>query len=212
MINPSTTSDFDPVVHIVDDDEAVLDSLKTLLNSLNINNATYSNGQEFLDAIAATEIHTLTGCVVMDVRMPGISGIECQQALKDLGCNLPIIFVTGHGDVPMAVQAIKEGAIEFIQKPYREQELIDCIQSAIQQNIQSQQNILYAREVALRIHSLTSREQEVMRRVISGQANKTIATELHLSQRTIDIHRANVMEKMQATSLADLVTMVLTQD
>lgn len=212
MKNHNTVIYSNPIVHIVDDDEAVLDSLKILLDSLSIENATYSNGQDFLDTISASPIDSLLGCVVMDIRMPGLSGMDCQQELKELNCALPIIFVTGHGDIPMAVKAMKEGAFEFIQKPFREQELIDSIQHAIQTNIQTQQEIQISKDIHQRIETLSTRELEVMHRVISGQVNKVIAEELHLSQRTIEIHRANVMEKMHATSLADLVTMVLTQD
>lgn len=212
MENQQTVNSSNPIVHIVDDDEAVLDSLKVLLDSLSIENSTYSNGQDFLDAIGSNKIHELSGCIVMDVRMPGMSGMECQQALKSLGCALPIIFVTGHGDIPMAVEAMKEGAVEFIQKPFREQELIDCIQNAIRTNIQTQQAIQYGRKIERRIETLSKRELDVLRRVIAGQANKVIAAELHLSQRTIEIHRAKVMDKMHARSLADLVTMVLTQN
>lgn len=212
MENRQTLNYSKSTVYVVDDDEAVLDSLELLLNSLNIVNSTYSNGQDFLDAIRSSQVEDLSGCIVMDVRMPGMSGMECQQALKSVGCTLPVIFVTGHGDIPMAVEAMKKGAIEFIQKPFREQELIDCIQNAIQINIQNQQAVQYAAEIERRIETLSKRELEVMRKVISGQSNKVIAAELHLSQRTIEIHRANVMEKMQATSLADLVTKVVTQN
>lgn len=202
----------DPIVYIVDDDEAVLDSLGMLLNSLSIKNSAYSNGQDFLNSIKPEMMQELSGCIVMDVRMPGMSGMECHQALKSMKCTLPIIFITGHGDIPMAVEAMKEGAVEFIQKPFRDQELIDCIQKAIRTNIQSQNTVQQAQKIERRIDTLSKRELDVLRRVISGQSNKLIAAELHLSQRTIEIHRAKVMEKMNATSLADLITMVLTQN
>lgn len=201
-----------PIVHIVDDDEAVRDSLSMLLDSVEITNTLYPNAVEFLNSLQTKDVSQLAGCVVMDIRMPGMSGMECQQKLAVLHCTLPVVFITGHGDVPMAVEAMKRGAVEFIQKPFREQELLDCIQSALRMHEELKQQLEYANQVTTRLQSLTKREAEVMHRIISGQANKVIAIELNLSQRTIEIHRANVMEKMQAKSLAELVTMVLTQE
>lgn len=201
-----------PMVYIVDDDDAVRDSLSLLLDSVDLPNKSYPSATAFLASLQAQDISQIMGCILMDIRMPGISGMECQQTLSNLQCNLPIIFITGHGDVPMAVEAMKRGASEFIQKPFREQELLDCIQAALQKNQQAQQDLNYISQIKVRLDLLTKREEEVMKRVIAGQANKVIANELHLSQRTIEIHRANVMEKMQAKSLAELVTMVLTQD
>lgn len=201
-----------PMVYIVDDDDAVRDSLSLLLDSVDLPNKSYPSATAFLASLQAQDISQMMGCILMDIRMPGISGMECQQTLSNLQCNLPIIFITGHGDVPMAVEAMKRGASEFIQKPFREQELLDCIQAALQKNQKTQQDLHYISQIKARLDLLTKREEEVMKRVIAGQANKVIANELHLSQRTIEIHRANVMEKMQANSLAELVTMVLTQD
>jgi two-component system response regulator FixJ len=200
------------IVYIIDDDEAVQDSLSMLLDSVGIANTVYANAQFFLDTYGTENLQILSGCIVMDIRMPGISGLECQQRLNDIQCPLPIIFITGHGDVPMAVEAMKKGALEFLQKPFREQELLDCIQHALELNRITQKQAVYVLEIQTRLQSLTKREQEVMQRVIAGQANKIIASDLKLSQRTIEIHRANVMDKMQAHSLAELVTMVLTQE
>ena len=202
----------EPVVYIVDDDEAVRDSLSMLLDSVDIAYISYPSAQEFLQCHPEESIPSLSGCIVMDIRMPGMSGMECQQRLQALGCKIPIIFVTGHGDVPMAVEAMKRGALEFLQKPFREQELLDCIQRALQENLLVQQVLISAQQITALIESLTQREKEVMRRVIAGQANKVIAIELNLSQRTIEIHRAKVMEKMQAKSLAELVRLVVTQE
>jgi two-component system response regulator FixJ len=201
-----------PIVHIVDDDDAVRDSLSILLDSVDIANAGYPSAAVFLTSLERAGMSNQFGCVLLDVRMPGMSGLECQQELIALKCTLPIIFLTGHGDVPMAVEAMKNGALEFIQKPFREQELLDCIQKALLNNQQAQQELQYAKEIKTRLALLTKREKQVMQRVIAGQANKNIASELNLSQRTIEIHRANVMEKMQAKSLAQLVTMVVTQE
>lgn len=203
---------YNPIVHIVDDDDAVRDSLSLLLDSVGIANANYPSANAFLDSLLEKDISKLTGCVVLDIRMPGMSGMECQQELNALHCTLPIIFITGHGDVPMAVEAMKKGALEFIQKPFREQELLDCIQKAMLNHQQTLQEVQYAKKITARLDLLTKREKEVMQRVIAGEANKVIAAELNLSQRTIEIHRANVMEKMQAKSLAQLVTMVVTQE
>jgi FixJ family two-component response regulator len=200
------------MVYIIDDDDAVRDSLGLLLDSVDLPNISYPSATVFLAELQRQDISQMLGCIVMDIRMPGISGMECQQKLIALQCSLPIIFITGHGDVPMAVEAMKKGAIEFIQKPFREQELLDCIQTALQLHQHSQQETQYASQIKARLALLTKREEQVMLRVVTGQANKLIANELNLSQRTIDIHRANVMEKMQAKSLAELVTMVLTQD
>ena len=200
------------VVHIIDDDEAVLDSLSMLLNSVGIENAIYSNAQTFLNTHQEETIRTLAGCIVLDVRMPGMSGMECQQQLEQLKCSLPVIFVTGHGDVPMAVEAMKKGAIEFIQKPFREQELLDCIQHALEMNKAEHERASRLLDIDKRRETLTKRENEVMQRVIAGQANKVIACELNLSQRTIEIHRSNVMDKMQVNSLAELVTLALIKE
>ncbi|AEE23112.1 MAG: DNA-binding response regulator [Alteromonadaceae bacterium] len=203
---------FEQVVHIIDDDEAVLDSLSMLLDSVDIKNAIYPNAQSFLSAHEGNSIQQLSGCIVLDIRMPGMSGMECQQRLEALKCPLPIIFITGHGDVPMAVEAMKKGAIEFIQKPFREQELLDCIHHALTLNKTAQKRASHSLDVAQRCESLTAREKEVMERVVAGLLNKTIANELNLSQRTIEIHRANMMEKMRVKSLAELMTLLLTKE
>jgi two-component system response regulator FixJ len=206
------TSTSPTIVYIVDDDEAVLDSLSILLDSVGIANATYATATEFMDSLAINNMAEMMGCILMDIRMPGMSGMECQQQLNAIHCALPLIFITGHGDVPMAVEAIKRGAVEFIQKPFREQDLLDCIQKALRNNVEAQQALKHAKEVKGHLALLTKREKDVLHRVIAGQANKVIAAELNLSHRTIEIHRANVMEKMQAKSLAELVRVVLTQE
>lgn len=198
-----------PLVHIIDDDEAVLDSLSLLLDSVNIPHKAYSSAVVFFDQYCESELAELSGCVVLDIRMPGISGIECQQKLNTFKCNMPIIFLTGHGDVPMAVEAMKRGAVEFIQKPFREQLLLDCIQDALASNQLSQAKLKQTATIQKRLGSLSTREKQVLEQIIDGQANKVIADALCLSQRTIEIHRANVMEKMQASSLAELVKMVV---
>jgi FixJ family two-component response regulator len=192
-------------VYIVDDDEAVRDSLGLLLKSVGIPNKTFENASAFLDA--GVDPHA--GCLVLDIRMPGLSGLELQQKLKETGNTLPIIFITGHGDVPMAVEAMKHGAVEFIQKPFREQDLLDCINRALTDNFAQQSGQAEIQKIREHLATLTPREREVMQMVIDGKANKVIAYDLGLSQRTVEIHRAHVMEKMGVRSLAELVRMVI---
>jgi FixJ family two-component response regulator len=150
------------------------------------------------------------GCVVLDIRMPEMSGLEVQQRLNKEGSMLPVIFITGHGDVPMAVQAMKEGAFDFIQKPFREQDLVDRINHALQQDAENRKTVLQKADLKRRFDSLTQREHQVLDLVVDGRANKVIAIDLELSERTVEIHRANVMEKMGARSVAHLVKMHLT--
>jgi len=188
-------------VYIVDDDEAVRDSLCFLLKSVGIVGHGFSSGNEFLNAYDAD----WQGCILLDIRMPGISGMEVQRQLSERSCSLPIIFITGHGDIPMAVEAMHLGAYDFIQKPFHDQDLLDRIQQALATYRESQDELTLKNEVQERYEKLTPREREVMEAVVRGHANKVIAMDLELSQRTVEIHRARVMEKMQARSLASLV-------
>ena len=196
-------------VHIVDDDAAILDSCSLLLTSIGINNCTYNNAQAFLDAYSQPDFDKYSGCILMDIRMPFMSGIECQYRLEELGCKLPIIFITGHGDVPTAVETMKNGAFDLIQKPYREQVLIDAIQKALFENTRAQSQIKKIIDTKEKLSTLTNRERQILHAILDGKANKVIAIELSLSQRTIEIHRAHVMEKMSVKSLAELVKIVL---
>jgi FixJ family two-component response regulator len=195
----------EPVVFVVDDDEAVRDSLSMLMRSVGLAVETYPSALEFLDRFDASR----TGCLVLDVRMPGMSGIELQERLAAKKATLPIIFVTGHGDVPMAVQALRTGAVDFIQKPFSDQALLDRIQQALAQHVREQEEASRKSTIRERIARLTPREKEVMQMVADGKANKVIAADLGVSERTVEIHRARVMEKMLASSLPDLVKMVL---
>ncbi|NIM51026.1 MAG: response regulator [Gemmatimonadales bacterium] len=195
----------EPTVFIVDDDAPVRESLKLLMRSVGLGAEAYPSANEFLDAYDPTR----PGCVVLDVRMPGMSGLELQERLDSLKSTLPIIFVTAHGDVPMAVKAVKAGAADFIQKPFRDQELLDKIQHAIEINAQRREAVADQQAIATRIASLTPREREVMEKVVGGKANKLIAIDLGISQRTVEIHRARVMEKMRAHSVSHLVQMVI---
>lgn len=192
-------------VFIVDDDQGVREAIKILMRSIGYESETYPSAGEFLRAFD----HDMVGCLVLDVRMPGMSGLELQNRLTSLGSTLPIIFITAHGDVPMAVEAVKAGALDFVQKPFRDQELIDKIQEAFARNAHVRKEQRNRRTTTDRLASLTPREREVMDMVVDGKANKVIAIDLGLSQRTVEIHRARVMSKMQAESLSHLVQMVL---
>ena len=194
-----------PSVTVVDDDDAVRNSLRLLLKSVGLPTVTYPSAQAFLDAWHPTQ----PGCLVLDVRMPGMSGLELQQELNRRGAIVPVIFISGHGDIPMAVEAIQHGAFDFLQKPFRDQELIDRVQRALAAD-QANRDALGQRDaVRRRYESLTPREQEVLSLVTQGKANKVMAGDLGVSQRTVEIHRARVMEKMGAQSLAQLVRMVI---
>jgi len=201
-------TDYNRVVYIVDDDDAVRNSLGFLMKSIGIESHGFSSAPEFLDYYD----EGVTGCLVLDIRMPGMSGLELQDRLIEMHAILPIIFITGHGDVPMAVEALKKGALDFIQKPFRDQDLIDCINHALDADIDSRNILSERRGILDRIEKLTSRETEVMGLVVLGKPNKIIAADLDVSQRTVEIHRARVMEKMQARSLAQLVRMTITAD
>ena len=197
----------EPTVFIIDDDEAVRDSLKMLMKSVDQAVETFSSPADFLDIYDEDE--NRPGCIVLDIRMPGMSGLELQNRLNERHCILPIIFITGHGDVPMAVQAIKDGAMNFIQKPFRDQELLDLINDALKLDIQQRRELLEHKEILRRLFTLTEREREVLHHVVEGKANKVIAADINLSQRTIEIHRSRVMEKMGTKSLAHLVRQVM---
>ena len=194
-----------PIVFVVDDDEAVRSSLRLLLKSVGLVPSALGSAREFLDVYDPAQ----PGCLVLDVRMPGMSGLELQEQLNLRGAVIPVIFITGHGDVPMAVEAMQAGAFHFLQKPFRDQDLIDRIQRALEKD-RADRAVLDERSlIRERLQSLTPREREVLRLVASGKPNKIMAAELDVSQRTVEIHRARVMEKMGASSLAALVRMVL---
>jgi two-component system, LuxR family, response regulator FixJ len=194
-----------PIVFIVDDDEAVRNSLRLLVKSVGLTATASVSAQEFL----ATYDPLQPGCLVLDVRMPGMSGLELQQRLNLRGAVIPVIFITGHGDIPMAVKAMQQGAFDFLQKPFRDQELIDRIQRALEKDLANRAERGERSRIRERHATLTPREREVLALVTSGKANKVMAADLGLSQRTVEIHRARVMEKMRASSLAHLVRMVL---
>ncbi len=195
-----------PTVFIVDDDPAIRFAMQALMDSVHIPHEIFGSGDEFLENVAEGR----AGCLVLDIRMPGLGGLELQEELLKRGSALPIIFITGHGDVPMAVEAMQKGAVDFIQKPFRDQELLDRIRQALKTDQERRHEQQQHAEVADRLARLTNREREVFDLVVTGKPNKVIAYELGVSQRTVEIHRARVMEKMQARSLADLVKMHMT--
>jgi two-component system, LuxR family, response regulator FixJ len=194
-----------PAVFVVDDDEAVRSSLRLLLKSVGLAPNTLGSAREFL---ASYDPHQ-PGCLVLDVRMPEMSGLELQETLNLRGAVIPVIFITGHGDVPMAVEAMQAGAFDFLQKPFRDQDLIDRIQRALEKDRANRTALEERHLIQRRLESLTPREREVLDMVAGGKPNKIMAADLGVSQRTVEIHRARVMEKMGASSLAQLVRMVM---
>ncbi len=190
-----------PLVYVVDDDDAIRDSLMMLLRSIGLAGQSYASATDFLDAYDPKQ-HS---CLITDIRMPGMSGLDLQRELREHGAPIPIILITGHGDVPMAVEAMKEGALDFIEKPFRDQELLDRVQQALTWDDDHRSKNLEAISIQERLATLTPRESEVMDLVVQGHANKVIAQDLGVSQRTVEIHRARVMEKMNMRSLAALV-------
>jgi len=202
----STDADQKSTVYIVDDDQAIRHAMELLMRTVGLDYEIFHSGDEFLSG----HTNDRAGCLVLDIRMPGLGGLELQEKLNEMGSTLPIIFITGHGDVPMAVEAMQKGAVDFIQKPFRDQELLDRIGEAITTDQERRSVREEKAEVLGKIEKLTNREHQVLDLVVTGKPNKVIAYELGVSQRTVEIHRARVMEKMQAKSLADLVRMHLT--
>src|SRR4029077_4698472 len=181
------------------------DSLRLLVKSIGLTASVLGSGQDFLATYDAMQ----PGCLVLDVRMPGMSGLELQQQLNLRGAVIPVIFITGHGDIPMAVEAMQQGAFDFLQKPFRDQDLIDRIQRALERDARNRAALDQHARIRERLDSLTPREREVLALMTRGKPNKIMAAELGVSQRTVEIHRARVMEKSGAASLAQLVRMVL---
>jgi two-component system, LuxR family, response regulator FixJ len=195
-----------PTIYVVDDDESMRQAIALLLRTVGYTPVVFARPSEFL----AKYDHHMHGCLVLDIRMPEMSGLELQQHLNRMGVLLPVIFITGHGDIPMAVQAMKDGAFDFLTKPFRDQDLLDRINGALKQDAENRATIEKHADLRRRAESLTPREKEVLELIVEGKANKVAAIDLGLSERTIEIHRANVMEKMGARSVAHLVKMHLT--
>lgn len=190
-----------PIVFVVDDDPAMRESLRWLIESVSLNVQTFDSAQAFLDGYQLEQ----WGCLVLDIRMPGLSGLDLQERMLDQGIDLPIIFVTGHGDVQMAVRAIKSGAVDFLEKPFSDQTLLDRIQQSIARHRELREEAARRNEIEQRLLNLSRRERDVFERVVAGMSNRAIAEELGLSPKTVEVHRARVMEKMRARSLPELV-------
>ena len=194
-----------PVVMVVDDDSGVRNAMRALLKSVGLNAVLYSSAQEFLGAYDPYQ----PGCLLLDIRMPGMSGMDLQQELNLRGAVVPVIFMSGHADIPMAVEAMQHGAFDFLQKPFRDQDLLDRIQKAIAKDAERRLALGERSRIKTHLESLTEREREVLDLLTTGKQNKQIAQDLGVSPRTIEIHRARVMEKMNAQSVAELVRMML---
>jgi FixJ family two-component response regulator len=192
-----------PTVFIIDDDRGVRQAVQDLVESVGLRAESFATGQEFLNKRRTSD----PSCLVLDVRLPQMSGLDFQRKLADFGIEIPIIFITAHGDIPMSVMALKSGAVEFLTKPFRDQDLLDAIQQALQRDRAAQELRAEVDELHERYRALTARERAVMERVVSGMLNKQIASEIGASEATVKIHRGNVMQKMQAGSLIELVRM-----
>jgi FixJ family two-component response regulator len=192
-----------PVVFVIDDDGMVRDAVKDLLCSIGLSVESFGSAQDF----AQSKRSDAPGCIVLDVRLPGASGLEFQRTLVQSGIPLPVIFISGHGDISMSVRAIKSGAIEFLTKPLREQELLDAVQAGIGRDRARRRQAILVSELQQRFNSSTSREREVLAHVVTGRPNKQIAHQLELSEMTVKVHRSQIMRKMRGKSLVDLVRM-----
>ncbi len=192
-------------VFIVDDDPAVRDSLRWLIESLQHPVETFESAQTFLDAYTGDR----PGCLVLDVRLPGMSGLQLQKKLQDDGVDLPVIIITGHGDVPMAVRALQTGAVHFLEKPFRDQEILDCVQETLELAGDRRSTQLQNKQITDRMETLTPRECQIMKDIVTGYTNKNIGKKHDISTKTVEIHRTRVMHKMEAETLPDLVRMVL---
>ena len=191
------------VVFVVDDDASMRDAISRLLNAVGLTVQTFASARAFLNR----RLPDVPGCVVLDVRLPGLSGLDLQREMVERGIHIPVVFITGHGDIPMSVQAMKAGAVEFLTKPFRDQDLLDAVRSGILLDRKEREERAELAELRDCVRQLTQREQEVMSLVVSGLLNKQIALQLGTSEKTIKIHRSQVMRKMRANSFADLVIM-----
>ena len=192
-----------PCVFVVDDDVSVRESLRNLIRSVGLKVETFDNAEQFLSSKKSCS----NGCLVLDVRMPGLSGLDLQTQLAESHRDIPIIFITAHADIPMSVRAVKRGAVEFLTKPFRDQDLLDAVRQAVKLDREARERETEIAQVRARRESLTDREQEVLRFVVLGLANKQIAAEMNISESTVKLHRGRMMRKMGAESLADLVRM-----
>ena len=198
----------EPTVYVIDDDVAVRRFLEDLIESVSLRVEAYASAQEFLDAFDPGA----PGCVVLDIRMPGMSGLELQRELAERAISLPIIILTGHGDVQIAVRAMRAGAVDFIEKPFNNELLLDSVQKAVAESVDARDARVERGEIESRMHMLTPREHDVLNLIVMGETNKGVARRLGISEKTVEGHRAGVMAKMRAKSLANLVKMVVAVD
>lgn len=196
------------LVYIVDDDDGVRESLSALLQSVGIKTRAFATAEASMEAVESS----LPACMLVDVRMPGMSGLEFQRLLREKASGVPVIILTGHGDVAMAVRAMKEGAADFLEKPFNEQQLIELVRQCRQQSLAAGLQRTRREEARFRLSRLTDREHEVLRHLVKGEPSKRIATRLGLSPKTVDVHRSNIMRKTEASSIAELVRMSLVAD
>lgn len=192
-------------VYVVDDEEAVCDSIDLLLRSVGMSTRCFTDPSAFLEAYVPEQ----PGCLVIDVRMPGMSGLEVQRILNERRYSLPMIFITAHGDVPMAVEAMRNGAFDFLQKPFNDDELIRRVQKALEQDIRERAELERADELVTRYSTLTPREREIAMKLVDGCANKTVALDLGISERTVELHRSRIMQKMASRSFAQLIKLLI---
>jgi two-component system, LuxR family, response regulator FixJ len=195
----------DAIVHVIDDDEAVRQSIEFLLRTSGVTARTYDSASAFLDVLPTIE----SGCIITDVRMPGISGIDLLRHLGEMQIRIPVIVITGHGDVPLAVEAMKSGAVDFLEKPFEDELLLRSVRSALNRSQENAARDAERAEVETRLATLTNRERDVLEGLVAGKPNKIIAFDLAISPRTVEIYRANVMTKMEAASLSELVRITL---
>ncbi len=195
----------EPVIHIIDDCDAIRDSLSELLASVGMKTATFATAREFLDSCRSDQ----AGCIILDLRLPGMDGLELQQKLNERGISMPIIFLTAHGDLPVAVTAMKRGAVDFLPKPFQEQVLLDGIKLALSRDAEQRTRRRRHSEAEYRLSKLTPRERQVLKLLLEGKSNKIVAAELGLSFKTVEFHRSRIMAKSRSDSLADLVRMSL---
>lgn len=194
----------DATVYVVDDDEAIRHSLELLIGAIGLNVRVFSDAASFLDAFDPA----LRGCIVADLSMPGMNGLEMQERLNDLNCRMPIVFLSGHGDVPAAVRALQRGAVDFLEKPFDPRLLLETIEQAVEMDSKRRAAAEKKAEIDSRINSLTPREREIVTLVADGKSSKVIALDLGISERTVELHRSHIMKKLSARSVADLVRMI----
>jgi FixJ family two-component response regulator len=197
----------EPTVFIVDDDEAVLDSIAELVTSVGYRAATYRSAQQFRDSFDPEQ----PGCLVLDVRMAHMSGPALQDELNKMNARIPIVFLSGHGDIAVAIKTIKAGAVDFVQKPYREQQLLDSINDAMRRDAETRQAASSGEGFAERLAKLTDREHDILDQVVKGLSSKAIAKVLNISYRTVELHRSHIMDKLRVHSLAELIRLVVEQ-